>query len=315
VRVLKFFRRRSARLRPHCDVSTFRQQIETYLDHARAVRHELETRDISTGVPARSLVPAYQLAVSADSRPVTTALTRATDATHRDAGARALPSDRRIARRRPAADVPWLWSVTLQGGLQVRIVNISTRGVLIETPSRIGDGATFDLQLVGQDTNMSVPARMVRSLVASVDSIGVRYHIAVAFARELDLAGLQRAAPAAFEPSMLGDLLTRVLRQGDRGCSADALRVRFEQEVRQLLPVRDVQIRQSPVIAESGSESVYFTVPYGDAPRPILQAIFEKDAAPTATEFQLLKAAANLAAVVLEFGVRHPPGTHARPVA
>jgi hypothetical protein len=49
---------------------------------------------------------------------------------------------------------------------------------------------------------------------------------------------------------------------------------------------------------------VYFTVPHGFGTRPILQATFEPDYAPTAMDFRLLKAAASLAAVVLEFAPR-----------
>jgi hypothetical protein len=65
-----------------------------------------------------------------------------------------------------------------------------------------------------------------------------------------------------------------------------------------------VQIRATPVIAERGAESVYFTVPHGSGARPILQAIFEPDYVPTAMDFRLLKAAVSLAAVVLEFAPR-----------
>jgi hypothetical protein len=105
-------------------------------------------------------------------------------------------------------------------------------------------------------------------------------------------------------PRVLGDLLRRVLSEADRGSDAAALRAAFEQELRQLLPVRDIQIRQKPVIAERGAESIYFTVPHGSGAQPILQAIFEPDYAPTAMDFRLLKAAASLAAVVLEFAPR-----------
>jgi len=105
-------------------------------------------------------------------------------------------------------------------------------------------------------------------------------------------------------PKVLADLLRRVLSEADHGSDAAALRAMFEQELRQLLPVRDIQIRQKPLIAERGVESIYFTVPHGSGAQPILQAIFEPDYAPTAMDFRLLKAAASLAAVVLEFAPR-----------
>ena len=90
----------------------------------------------------------------------------------------------------------------------------------------------------------------------------------------------------------------------DRCSGETALRGSFERELRRILPVRDVQVRERPVIAERGAESIYFTVPRGSGEPRILQAIFEPDYVPTAMDFQLLKAAASLAAVVLEFAPR-----------
>jgi hypothetical protein len=112
-------------------------------------------------------------------------------------------------------------------------------------------------------------------------------------------------------PRVLVDLLRRMLSEADHGSDVTALRSTFEQELRQLLRVRDIQIRQTPAITEEGTESIYFTVPHGSRPQPILQAIFEPDYVPTDTDFRLLKAAASLAAVVLEFAPG--PKNHASP--
>ncbi len=73
--------------------------------------------------------------------------------------------------------------------------------------------------------------------------------------------------------------------------------------VRRLLPVRDILIRRTPVVAIDGAESVYFTIPGGSG--SILQAIFERNHEPTVMEFRFLKAAASLAAVVLESAPPH----------
>jgi hypothetical protein len=212
-----------------------------------------------------------------------------------------LPSDRRRALRRRACDVPDVWTVRLPGVPQATLVDISNSGVLLETTARLVDGSTLDLQLVGRETDVYVPARMVRTQVAAVDGRGVRYHAAVAFARELDLAGLHKASAAPITPKILGDVLVRVLGEVDRQGDPSALCGRFEQELRRVLRVRDIQIRSAPAIAEAGLESVYFTVPATGTDPAILQATFERDYRPTAAEFRLLRAAATLAAVVLEF--------------
>jgi hypothetical protein len=215
-----------------------------------------------------------------------------------------MPADRRRSRRRTSADVPWLWTVKLAGGLQVRVVDISTTGVLLETTSRLSDGSTLDLQLLGEDTNVTVPARMLRSQVASVDGISVKYRVAATFAHQLALPGLQQASRSAATPEVLGDVLNRIMSKLDRCSGEAALRGSFERELRRILPVRDIQIRATPVIPERGAESIYFTVPHGTGERPILQAIFDPEYIPSAMDFRLLKAAASLAAVVLEFAPR-----------
>lgn len=305
-RVLTFLRRRPPSIRPRCDVRTLRDQIQAYLSQSRTRRREADSR--RNNERSRE----YSLVKQAKTHELTLARGRAIDGRPEPvAGAipvpafsTTLPGDRRRARRRACGDVPWLWTVKLAGSSQVNVIDISSTGVLLETVSRLADGSTVDLQLLGEDTNVTVPARMLRTQVASVDGLSVKYRVAAAFAHHLALPGLQQPSAAAPVPKVLADLLSRVLGGLDRCSGEAALRTSFEKELRRVLPVRDIQLRETPVIAERGAESVYFTVPHGSGPRPILQAIFEPDYAPTAMDFRLLKAAASLAAVVLEFAPR-----------
>jgi CheY-like chemotaxis protein len=308
-KVLTFLRRRVASVRPRCDLQTLRNQIEEYLSRAQASRLEADGHplfDASRPRDGESVQPEWTREESRPQLPPATAVLpsvpgRGAEIRRSSSG---MPADRRGARRRARGDVPWLWSVKLPGGSQVSVVDISTTGVLLETASRMTDGSTVDLQLVGQDTNVTVPARMIRVQVADVNGLGVKYRVAAAFAHDVALPGLQPASASPVMPKVLADLLRRVLSEADHGSDAAALRAMFEQELRQLLPVRDIQIRQKPLIAERGVESIYFTVPHGSGAQPILQAIFEPDYAPTVMDFRLLKAAASLAAVVLEFAPR-----------
>jgi hypothetical protein len=305
-RVLTFLRRRPASIRPRCDVRTLRDQIQVYLSQARTRRREADDRQNYEGSREYSLVKQTK------THELTLARGRATDAPPAavtrtipvPAFSTTLPGDRRRARRRACGDIPWLWTVKLAGGSQVNVIDISSTGVLLETASRLADGSTVDLQLLGEDTNVIVPARMLRTQVASVDGLSVKYRVAAAFAYHLTLPGLEQTSAAPPVSKVVADLLSRVLGSLDRCSGEAALRTRFEDELRRVLPVRDIQLRETPVIAERGAESVYFTVPHGSGARPILQAIFEPDYAPTAKDFRLLKAAASLAAVVLEFAPR-----------
>jgi hypothetical protein len=145
-------------------------------------------------------------------------------------------------------------------------------------------------------------ARTTRSEVAAVDALGVRYRVAAVFSREVEIAGIESSvAPETVTPGALSDLLSRVLREIESGAPASSARRTFERGLCRLLTADDVQVRHSPIVPSRGSESFYFRVPTKGIPQPILQAVFASDAGPSAAEFKVLRAAANLAAVILEF--------------
>jgi CheY-like chemotaxis protein len=300
-RILQFWRRRRSLIRHGCDAETLGRQIETYLQHARERRAIAEPRARVEPISRTALVPMRKKAenpaglkaaeITIEPRPAVKP--RPTELT---------ASDRRRARRKRSADLPSLWSVNLPIGGNVRVVDISSQGVLLETTSKIQPGRTVDLQLIGEGTDVSVPIRTTRTEVAAVDTLGVRYRVAAAFSRELNMPGLEsRLAPAAVVPTALADLLARVMREADSGAPPTAIRTSFEHGLRRLLTARDVQVRQSPVVPDPGSDSIYFTIPLSSDRQPILQMIFEPKRPPSAQEFKLLKAATNLAAVVLEY--------------
>jgi CheY-like chemotaxis protein len=307
-KVLRFLKRRSPLARP-VDPRIVGEQIEAYLEQAQALSIRPSSRAVRSARPEPFDSPVMPPRSGPFDSPVMSARSghAAGDAEARVFAARvhklgrAYASDRRRARRRSAGELPWLWTVKLPSGTNVTVVDISSQGVLLETASKITPGTAIDLRVIGQDTNVCVPARMMRTEVAAVDPMGVRYRVAAAFVSSLDIRGLE-AQPVAgpVRPTALADLFARVLREVDQGFDAAALRSSFEQGLRRLLPVQAVQIRETPIIPSEGSESVYFTVPSTSGSQSILQAIFEPDYQPSALEFRLLKAAASLAAAVLE---------------
>lgn len=288
--VLDFFRRRSVLSRPRCSPREVCGQIQEYLRQSREL---LMTVDAEGGRIAAA-EPAF-VSRSEDVLVPCASPVRATDAAPSERG------DRRRAPRRRGDELPSIWSIRIPGTSSVEIIDISRRGVLIETRTKLAKGSSLDLEVVGQDLYAAVTARAVRSSVAAVDGLGVRYRVAAAFARDLDLVELQPASVPTVVPHELGDVLGRVLAEAERGASQAAVRARFEHELRRVLPVRDIQIRATPVIADRRTESIYFTVPNGSGTRTILQAVFEPGHQPSPLEFRLLKAAAGLAAVVLQF--------------
>ena len=296
-----FFGRRAARLRPACDADTLKRQIEDYLNHAVTLR--AERRDnVPNGVvwPPRKVSGLWSDPKPQPDMPVSTG----TLAGPREVRLKADPRrDRRRAQRRNGTDVPSLWTVRLPWGDAVRIVDISNSGVLLESGSKVAPGTTIDLQLVGEGTNIFVPAKTIRTDVADVDGLGVRYRLAAAFSHDVNLpaGAATRTGVADRSPGALADVLRNALADVGSTTSSSEVRARFESNLRGLLRLRDVQIRETPVIADHASESIYFTIPQSSGAKRILQVIFEPGEAPSETEFRLLKAAATAAALVLEF--------------
>jgi CheY-like chemotaxis protein len=213
------------------------------------------------------------------------------------------PSGRRRDRapRWTPADVPWFSSVQTASGIRLDLLNISRSGLLAESPSRFMPDSLSELHLLGYGRSIIVPARLVRSEVAEVNNLGVKYRTAVVFNHRLDLIlekhyGVPRSEFAI--PKALSDLLTRALEAAGGGQSAEA-RALFEQGLRELVPAREIQLRSVPAPGETG-ESVYFTVPTDEASQPILQVTFEPDYEPGEEEMSLLKAAASVAATMLK---------------
>jgi pimeloyl-ACP methyl ester carboxylesterase len=103
-----------------------------------------------------------------------------------------LDSTRHRAERQMGADVPWLSSIKLPWGLEVRLLNLSSTGMLIETGSKFTPGSDTHLRLCGPETDLVISACFVRSEVAAVDRRGVTYHAAVSFKKQLDLDELAR---------------------------------------------------------------------------------------------------------------------------
>ena len=305
-KVMRFLGLRSAPIQQRCDVEMFQKQIEDYLEQAAVIRLErsqprqialVQTREVS-GLWRSPL--AQPGATGTLGGPLDVRLKF-------DPG-----RDRRRAHRRRGNDLPSLWTIRLPWGDASRIIDISTSGALLESRSKTTPGSTIDLRMLGQGMDRLVHARMIRADIAHVDGLGVKYHLAVAFSQEVALpdadsllgavappgADLPHGDEAAPSPRALADIVMRILGDVEHTSRAPELRTRFESDLRRLLRLRDVQIRDVP---DGVSESIYFTIPRSSGASPILQVTFEPGRAPSEMDFRLLKAAANAAALVMEF--------------
>ena len=120
---------------------------------------------------------------------------------------RSSQSDRRRFSRKPSRDCPWLLDARLRSGTEVRVVDISNGGMLLESTAQILPGARIELFLVTQEQRWLVKGRILRCQVARlVREDGVRYHAALAFNEplaifdEADAVGEERAVATDLRP-------------------------------------------------------------------------------------------------------------------
>ena len=109
------------------------------------------------------------------------------------------------------------------------------------------------------------------------------------------MAPTEPAPPSS--PHSLAELFTSVLSDSNQ---LEAPSIRFARGLRGLVAAQDVLIRRTPIAPGADCESIYFRVIGDERSGTILQVLFDRNQALTATDFRLLKAAAGLTAAVLE---------------
>jgi len=98
-------------------------------------------------------------------------------------------SNRRIHERLKASTLEWLRGANVKYGAEVRVLDISAGGLLLETPQALKPNSSVVLELTGPDSPILVPSRVLRCRVASLSDI-LTYEGACAFRRPLTLPEL-----------------------------------------------------------------------------------------------------------------------------
>lgn len=116
-------------------------------------------------------------------------------------------SERRSGPRLPAAAVPHL-KAHVVGHAPVRLIDISKRGVRLESSSRLTGGGTLTIRFIAAGQVQWLTAAVVRDTVVVVETSGtVTYHTALAFTDELILCGdefsmVDHSGTAAPQPTL-----------------------------------------------------------------------------------------------------------------
>src|SRR5262245_21300716 len=111
--------------------------------------------------------------------------------------------EQRSANRIPAARIPSIEGVRLSPGDEIEtLVNISTRGVLVECTDRARPGRAITVHFLGTFTPATVRGRVARTMVASLAKDGVlHYMVGVAFDMPIEIGDPPAALPDAPEPA------------------------------------------------------------------------------------------------------------------
>jgi len=101
--------------------------------------------------------------------------------------------NRRQHRRVPASALPSL-TARISGGAPVKLLDVSRRGVRLETSLHMRPGQTVCIRFVAADATVTLTAAVVRATVAHVESDGIRYETALSLAGDLLLCDQLRDA-------------------------------------------------------------------------------------------------------------------------
>ena len=93
---------------------------------------------------------------------------------------------RHSARRTPSVAEP-LSRVRLRAGRELRVVDISASGVLVEGDVRLLPGTHIDVHVINADGRLLVRSRVVRAYISELTSKLLTYRGAFAFERHIDV--------------------------------------------------------------------------------------------------------------------------------
>jgi hypothetical protein len=102
-------------------------------------------------------------------------------------------ANRRTHQRLKPTDVAWLKGARVKYGSEVRVLDISSGGMLLETDNALSQNSNIVLELTGGVSPILMPSKVLRCRVASLGEI-LRYQGACAFRKPLSLGAIKTTA-------------------------------------------------------------------------------------------------------------------------
>ena len=109
-------------------------------------------------------------------------------------------SNRRTHERLKATELQWLKGARVKYGAEVRVLDISVGGMLLETERQLAPDANVVLELTGPDSPILIPSRVLRCRAASLGEV-LKYQGACAFKRPLTIPELTAKLAAPLPPA------------------------------------------------------------------------------------------------------------------
>jgi hypothetical protein len=95
--------------------------------------------------------------------------------------------ERRAAARAPASALPWTLGCRITPGLDVRILDLSAAGMLVESFAALCPGRIATLVLTRGERRLMLSGTVVRSHLSGIDrGRGPTYEVGIAFERHVD---------------------------------------------------------------------------------------------------------------------------------
>jgi hypothetical protein len=109
------------------------------------------------------------------------------------ADAQRMSDERRAHRRIPGPALVWIDLARVKYGPEVKVVDLSISGVLIESDRPLAPGSRQALEIARAERSIVVPFGVLRSRVSAIDHRGAIYRSACVFSSPLDLPELAGA--------------------------------------------------------------------------------------------------------------------------
>jgi hypothetical protein len=191
-------------------------------------------------------------------------------------------SNRRIHERLKASDLQWLRSARLKYGADLRVIDISAGGMLLETEAALAPDSSVVVELTAAGSPILIPSRVLRCRAVSLGEV-LRYQGAFAFKRPLAIRELTPTgkslaqAPAAgpLRPSTITVGWQKVIARFKDGQVISGYTNDFHPTKPQLHVTPEPRHGQSRLIPLSSLKALFFVREFAGDPSLVERKVFE----------------------------------------